>query len=93
MQILSARALRAIPKLKIKNRINDLEYLSAIFLQLKKEGHDSVIYTTLYGEYLLEETRKRLADLGYIIKDAGVSLVSGNQIYEISWSEIDAEQS
>jgi hypothetical protein len=87
MQILSANAVRAIPKLEIKDRINNLEYLSALFFQLQSEGQNSVIYSTLEGEYLLDETRVRLKELGYTVKNSGVVYVSGNPIYEIGWSE------
>jgi hypothetical protein len=90
MQILSASAVRAVSKLETKDRINDLEYLSAIFFQLQKEGQDSVVYTTLRGEYLSDEARVRLKDLGYTITDIGTDCVSNCKIYDISWSETDA---
>jgi hypothetical protein len=90
MQILSANVVRNIPKLEIKDRINNLEYLSALFFQLQSEGQNSVVYTTLRGEYLSDGTRVRLKDLGYTITDIGTNCVSNCKIYDISWSEADA---
>jgi hypothetical protein len=89
MQILSASAVRDIPKLETKDRINSLKYLSALFFQLQSEGQNSVVYTTLRGEYLLDETKVRLQDLGYTITDMGTRCESNCKIYEISWENHD----